>query len=167
MSHRHQSAMPSSNDATLLLTSASFRGGVRALSAILLGVCVVFLAALLIVSADVADRTLLYAIELFAGASPLLATAFLLSMSQRAGILGLIFFAAGAFTTISGIALALAHLDMTASAIFLISLVASVFVVFLVDTMTRFTYTATAQPNIKQPAAGSNDTSSADYVEAP
>jgi hypothetical protein len=129
-------------------------------------VCVVFLAALLTLSASPADRALLDATELFAGAIPLLATAFLLSMPLRAGILGLIFFAAGAFATISGIALALAHLDMTASVIFLISLVACCFVVFFVDTMTRFTYTAPAQLDVDQPAVGSNETDSADAVKA-
>jgi hypothetical protein len=159
--------MTSPDDPILVvLTSKRLRGGVRALSAILLGVCVVFLAAMLTLPAGVADRTLLHAAELFAGAIPLLATAFLLSVSHRAGILGLIFFAAGAFATISGIALALAHLAMTASAIFLISLVACFFVVIVVDSMTRFTYTATAQPDIKQPAAGSDETDRTDSVKA-
>jgi hypothetical protein len=122
---------------------------------------------MLTLSADRADRTLLNSAELFAGSIPLLATAFLLSISHRAAILGLVFFAAGAFTTIVAVALALAHFDMTASAIFLISIVASVFIVFVVDTLTRFTYTATERPDAKQPAPGSKDAASADYVEAP
>jgi hypothetical protein len=122
---------------------------------------------MLTLSADRADRTLLYAAELFAGAVPLLATAFLLSIPYRAGILGLIFFAAGAFATIVGVALALAHIDLTASAIFLISLVASIFIVFVVDAQTRFTYTAAERPDAKQPAPGSKDTASADCMEAP
>jgi hypothetical protein len=167
MSHLNRNATTSPDDALVLLTSERFRGHARALCAIFLGVCVVFLAVMLTLSADRADRTLLDAAELFAGSIPLLATAFLLSISHRAGILGLIFFAAGALTSTVALALALAHIDMTASAIFLISIVASVFIVFVVDTLTRFTYTATEQPDAKQPAPVSKDTASADYVEAP
>jgi hypothetical protein len=109
-------------------------------AAIFVGVCVVFIAVILTLSAVRADRALRDAIELFAGAIPLLVTAFLLSLWRRTMILALVFFAGGALATIGGIARALAYVDMTASPIFLISLVACFFVVFVVDTLTRFTY---------------------------
>src|SRR5690348_16517624 len=96
MSYLNRRQTPSPDDTRLLLTSDSLRGAVRAVSGIFLGVCVVFIAAILTLSATPADRALLYATELFAGAIPLLVTAFVLSPSHRAGILGLIFFAAGA-----------------------------------------------------------------------
>jgi hypothetical protein len=119
------------------------------------GVCVVFIAAILALSATAADRALLDAIELFSGAIPLLMTAFLLSLSPRAGILGLIFFAAGALATAVGITRALTHVDMTASAIFLISLVAC------------FTYAASDQPAGQQYAKQPNESGRAHQLEAP
>jgi hypothetical protein len=131
---------------TPLLASERLHGGVRAVAGIFVGVCVVSIAAILTLSAARADRALLDAIELFAGAIPLLVTAFLLSFWRRTMILGLVFFAGGALATIGGIARALAYVDTTASAIFLISLVACFFVVFVVDTLTRFTYRAADHP---------------------
>jgi hypothetical protein len=131
---------------TPLLTSERLQGGVRAVAGIFVGVCVVLIAAILIISGSRFDRALRDALELFAGAIPLLVTAFLLSFTSRTRILGLVFFVGGALATIGGIARALAHVDMTASAIFLISLVACFFVVFVVDTLTRFTYTEAARP---------------------
>src|SRR5262249_37204470 len=97
MSQQERRRNPSVEETRMTLQSGSYRKAIPYLSGIFLGVCIVFVTALLSLASTPVDRALRDAAVLFAAAIPILVTSLLLSGSGRTGILGLIFLAVGLF----------------------------------------------------------------------